>query len=126
MKRKCLEQLNNEILEKCTLEEIDDEVDESTDVNLQGIALADNVNVGNKRFDILIGADHYYDIVIDDIVRGSTVPIAISSRLGWLLSGPVPLSNANSIESCNIDVVNANLVLDILPCVQRGGYRSIA
>ena len=32
-KKKYIEQLNNEILEKCTLDEIDDEIDESTDVN---------------------------------------------------------------------------------------------
>ena len=31
-KKEFLEQLNNEILEKCALDEIDDEIDESTDV----------------------------------------------------------------------------------------------
>ena len=91
-------------------------VDVSSYPHLQGLILADNVNASNKRIDLLIGADHYYDIVIGDVIRGSAGPVAISSRLGWLLSGPVSFSNENNVDSCNIDVVNANLVLDILPC----------
>ena len=91
-------------------------VDVSSYPHLQGLTLADNVNASNKRIDLLIGADHYYDIVIGDVIRGSAGPVAISSRLGWLLSGPVSFSNENNVDSCNIDVVNANLVLDILPC----------
>ena len=35
--------------------------------------------------DILIGSDHYWDIVVD-VIKGKDGPVAISSRLGWLLS----------------------------------------
>ncbi|XP_070545592.1 uncharacterized protein [Ptychodera flava] len=38
--------------------------------------------------DILIGADFYWDFVGDKIIRGP--PTAVSSKLGYLLSGPVP------------------------------------
>eukprot|EP00795_Rhopilema_esculentum_P014774 gene14774-biopygen4485 len=31
--------------------------------------LADSVDVSNKRIDILIGADHYYDIVIGEVIK---------------------------------------------------------
>ena len=38
---------------------------------------------------MLIGSDHYWDIVIGDLKRSDTGPIAVSSKFGWLLSGPV-------------------------------------
>lgn len=40
-------------------------------------------------FDIslLIGVDHYWDIVGNDIIRGPG-PVAVSSKIGYLLSGP--------------------------------------
>ncbi|XP_070549269.1 uncharacterized protein [Ptychodera flava] len=43
---------------------------------------------GLKALDILIGADFYWDFVGDKIIRGP--PTAVSSKLGYLLSGPVP------------------------------------
>ena len=39
--------------------------------------------------DMLIGSDHYWDIVIGDLKRSDTGPVAVSSKFGWLLSGPV-------------------------------------
>ena len=37
---------------------------------------------------LLIGADHYWDIVGDHVVRGHG-PTAVESKLGYLLSGPM-------------------------------------
>jgi len=42
---------------------------------------------GTDAIDVLIGSDHYWDIVTGDIIRGEG-PIAVHSKLGWLLSGP--------------------------------------
>jgi len=97
---------------------LDSKVDIASYPHLQGLALADNSNSCRKRVDILIGADHYYDIVIGETIRGSAGPVAVSSKLGWLLSGPVSFSAENDDKSCRTinDVVNTNLVLDILPC----------
>jgi len=39
--------------------------------------------------DMLIGSDHYWDVVTGDIVHGSDKLVAVSSKFGWLLSGPV-------------------------------------
>ena len=39
--------------------------------------------------DMLIGSDHYWDIVIGDLKHSDTGPVAVSSKFGWLLSGPV-------------------------------------
>ena len=86
--------------------------------HLQGLALADNSNANSKRIDILIGADHYYDIVIGDVIRSCAGPIAVSSRLGWLFSGPVSFSTKNDVKSHHKvnEIFNANSVLDTLPC----------
>ena len=84
--------------------------------HLNGLALADSVGVSNKLIDILIGADHYYDIVIGEVIRGSAGPVAIGSKLGWLLSGPVSFSNDKESDLCSgNNVINTNLALDILP-----------
>ena len=42
----------------------------------------------SDAINVLIGTDHYWDIVTGDISREGNGPVAISSRLGWLLSGP--------------------------------------
>ena len=39
--------------------------------------------------DVLIGSDYYWDIVEGEIVRGAEGIVAVRSKFGWLLSGPV-------------------------------------
>ena len=50
---------------------------------------------------LLIGADHYWDVVEDHIVRGNG-PTAMRSKLGYLLSGPMsvvtPQSNSTAFH----------------------------
>jgi len=59
--------------------------------HLQGLQLAHPVTTAdNFEISLLIGADHYWELVGDHIVRG-TGPTAMSSKLGYLLSGPVLL-----------------------------------
>ena len=61
--------------------------------HLKGLSLA-QINVHDSPFtvDILVGADHYWDIVENEVVKGSG-PTAAKSKVGYLLSGP--LSNSN-------------------------------
>ena len=63
-------------------------------VHLEGLELADFGGDDNESnsIDILIGADHYWDIVTGDVVKGESGPTAVSSKLGWLLSGRVQKS----------------------------------
>ena len=58
---------------------------------LSSLPLAHPV-ISNDSFKIslLIGTDHYWDIVEDHIVRGHG-PTAVSSKLGYLLSSPLPI-----------------------------------
>ena len=40
----------------------------------------------------LLGTDHYWDLVEDHIIRGNG-PTAMSSKIGYLLSGPLPMEH---------------------------------
>ena len=58
--------------------------------HLQELDLADcpHLEDDSDAIDVLIGADHYWDIVTGDITREGDGPVAISNRLGWLFCGP--------------------------------------
>ena len=76
--------------------------------HLTGLQLANKLESSDQHIGILIGADQYYDVVLGEVIKGSSGPVAISSKLGWLLSGPV----ISYTDSSNIV---SNLVLDIIP-----------
>ena len=63
--------------------------------NLQNLQLAHPLSAEQEfEISLLVGADHYWDIVGDHIVRGvGGGPTAVASKLGYLLSGPVQLAN---------------------------------
>ena len=60
---------------------------------LHSLTLAHPIT-GDKHFEIslLIGVDHYWKLVGDHTIRGDG-PTAVQSKLGYLLSGPLHLSN---------------------------------
>ena len=47
---------------------------------------------GKSAVDIemLIGADCYWDLTTGHTCRGDSGPVAIQTKLGWVLSGPAP------------------------------------
>jgi len=66
----------------------------NTDVSklphLSGLKLAHPVNTTDKfHISLLIGVDQYWEIFGNHIVRGNG-PTAMQSKLGYLLSGPLP------------------------------------
>ena len=67
---------------------------------LKGLTLAHPVTSDdNFHISVLIGADYYWEFIQDHIVRGDG-PTAVQSRLGYLLSGPLPVPQ--SIETTNL------------------------
>ena len=72
--------------------------------HLRGLTLA-HVNVDDSPFtvDILIGADHYWDVVGNEVIKGPG-PTAAKSKIGYLLSGP--LSKSNHSESLNSSILS--------------------
>ena len=84
--------------------------------HLQGLSLANNFpSNSDNDIGILIGANHYFDFVTGDIVKGSSGPVAIASKLGWLLSGPANVSGSKREPTPAIFNCHSNLVLDIFP-----------
>ena len=57
--------------------------------HLDGLELADEPFDAEGSIDILIGCDYYWHFVTGETRRGDEGPIAVNSKLGWLLSGPV-------------------------------------
>ena len=56
---------------------------------LKGLQLANPMTAGEQfEVTLLIGADHYWQVVEDHIVRGPG-PTVMKSKLGYLLSGPL-------------------------------------
>ena len=52
--------------------------------------LADSGDLsGELEIDILVGSDHYWEVVTGRIIRGASGPAAVETKLGWVLSGPV-------------------------------------
>ena len=62
--------------------------------------IAHPVSGGNFEINLLVGADYYWDIVQDKIIRGDGGPTAVQSRLGYLFSGPL---KSNRVQN---DVTN--------------------
>ena len=61
---------------------------------------------------MLIGADFYWDILEDHIVRGNG-PTAVKSKIGYLLSGPVHAQQSRAIDHV-FNVIASHMPTDIL------------
>ena len=57
---------------------------------LQGFEFADHdPGSDGGKVDILIGSDHYWEVVTGEIMRDASGPVALNSKFGWILSGLV-------------------------------------
>lgn len=71
---------------------------------LQGLKLAHPVTSDeNFSISVLIGADHYWQFTQDHVVCGDG-PTAVQSRVGYLLSGPLPLTQPASTTNLHISI----------------------
>ncbi|XP_074653952.1 uncharacterized protein LOC141908029 [Tubulanus polymorphus] len=83
-------------------------VAERTNINniqSHGLKLAHPLTEPVGRFDIslLIGADQYYDIVTDEVIRFDDCnTVAVGSKLGFILAGPICSSTWDSTPSVMI------------------------
>ena len=58
--------------------------------HLSQLELADSDSDSPAQVDVLIGSDYYWELTTGEIRRGNTGPVAIGTKLGWVLSGPGP------------------------------------
>ena len=80
---------------------------------LRGLPLPNPVQ-GTDKFEIslLVGADFYWQIVQDRVVRGNG-PTAVESKIGYLLSGPLsPHANTDIIEALHPGITSLHTSTD--------------
>ena len=57
--------------------------------HLHGLELADSADVGDTlEIDLLIGSDVYWNLATGKVIRGKEGPLAVHTKVGWVLSGP--------------------------------------
>ena len=74
---------------------------------LHGLKLAHPLT-GEDIFSIslLIGADKYWDIVGNRVIRGDG-PTAVQSKIGYLLSGPLPTPTTETSTDCIMNIITS-------------------
>ena len=66
------------------------DIAESTKMRLNEFDLADTYHTDDEiLIEILIGLDYYWSIVIGGVIRTSSGTVAIASKFGYILSGPI-------------------------------------
>ena len=63
---------------------------------------------------MLIGSDVDWDVVTGEIVRGASGPVAINTRLGWVLSGPVQVGNVTCVNFTSSHTLQIDGSTDVL------------
>ena len=72
---------------------------------LRGLKLSHPITDGcNFEISLLIGADHYWNVVEDDVIRGDG-PTAVKSKIGYLLSGPLHSNYPNRSMNTFLNVM---------------------
>ncbi|XP_060554089.1 uncharacterized protein LOC132715133 [Ruditapes philippinarum] len=72
---------------------------------LRGLKLVHPVTDDDTfNISLLIGADKYWDIVSNRVIRGNG-PTAVQSKIGYLLSGPLPVSPTDTATDCILNVL---------------------
>ena len=69
---------------------------------LKDIALSECIPEENLVVDILIEADQYWYIANGEVRRGESGPVAMNTRFGWTLSGPVQTAPRSDTHSVNL------------------------
>lgn len=82
--------------------------------HLSRLELADNSDgTIPMEVDILVGSDYYWRLMTGDIRRGEDGPVALYSRFGWVLSGPMSIAR-QEMSAVNL-ITTHTLRVDVEP-----------
>ena len=70
--------------------------------HLVDVVLSEGSSAENLPVDILIGADQYWNIANGEIKQGTSGPVAMNTKFGWTLSGPVENAPRSDTHSVNL------------------------
>ena len=74
-----------------------------TYAHLKGLKLVDyHTGEDNVDIDILVESNQYWSLVSGRVVRGKHGPNAIETKLGWVLSGPIPEGTQVNRQQSNL------------------------
>ena len=75
--------------------------------------------MAHKEPDILIGSEYYWDLVTGETKRGKDGPVAVQTRLGWVLSWHISfvdsylssnlITHVSRTDSCGVSKANKSL-----------------
>ena len=65
---------------------------------------------GELNIDILVGSDHYWDVVTGRVIRGSDGPVGTDTRFGWVLSGPIQGTFQDSTTLTDVSTGSTHLL----------------
>ena len=90
-------------------------------VHLSSLELADCPgDTGIDAIDVLVGSDYYWNFVTGETCRGTDGPVAIRSRLGWLLSGAVDSSDGGANACTHLILTNGpNCIPEVQDPIQE-------
>jgi len=73
--------------------------------HLSSLTLADT-HQSDTPLDVamLIGSDLYWQLTTGEVIRGQSGPVAINTKLGWVLSGPVDTNEASNTATAVMSV----------------------
>ena len=85
-------------------------------LNIFHLDMADSLD-GETTVDIemLIGGDYYWDLTTGHTCRGDSRPVAIQTKLGWVLSGPTPTGVRDYCATSLMTVHNCDLTTQSWP-----------
>ena len=76
------------------------DIAESTNMRLNEFDSADTYHADDEiLIDILISLDYYWGIVMGGVIRTSSRPVAIASKFGYILSGPIEDRKFSSVTT---------------------------
>ena len=75
--------------------------------HLSDLQLADESSTPRGEIDVLIGSNFYWSIVTGEVVKADEGPVAVNSKLGWLLSGPMDSHEAHQVFHSNVVISGA-------------------
>ena len=85
--------------------------------HLKDIVYSECISEGNLVVDNFIEADPYWNIAKGEVRREESRPVAMNTRFGWTLSGPIgnaPLSEAHSVNLAATNVFQIDACRDEL------------
>ena len=77
--------------------------------HLNGLFLADTSPDGNKKIEVLLGADDYYRFISGNVIRGFLdQPVAVESVFGWVISGFFDIGNHSQVNINHTHLLRVN------------------